>query len=319
MDAGERALFERSLRHLTGQRTGDTLDAALAEAGWHEAMADDPEVAVPLLFELQGAANATSSALGAVVARGLGPVGGGAGVVLPAPGRWDPPGTVTGGALRVEGVGCAALARTESAVVVASDGGGVVAVTVPTALLALRPLGGVDPGAALCEVRAEGLPAAGGPGDAAAGWESAVALGRLAVGHELLGLSRTMLELACRHAVERVQFGRPIGSFQAVRHRLAEALVAAETAGALLGAAWIDGTPVSAAMAKATAGRQAKTVARHCQQVLAGVGFTMEHPFHRYLRRMMVLDALFGTSSSVTRSLGARTVDRRLLPPLLAL
>ena len=72
-------------------------------------------------------------------------------------------------------------------------------------------------------------------------------------------------------------------------------------------------------MAKAVAGRQAKTTARHCQQVLAGIGFTVEHPFHRYLRRTLALDGLLGTAAQLTTALGVELVDRRRLPPLLPL
>ena len=72
-------------------------------------------------------------------------------------------------------------------------------------------------------------------------------------------------------------------------------------------------------MAKAVAGRQARTAARHCQQVLAGIGFTVEHPFHRYVRRMLVLDVLLGTSASLTTAFGVELIDRRELPPLLPL
>ena len=129
-----------------------------------------------------------------------------------------------------------------------------------------------------------------------------MALGQLALGHELVGLARAMLELARRHALDRVQFGRPIGSFQAVRHRLAESLVALEAADGLLSAAWEDPSPVTAAMAKGLAGRSARTVARHAQQVLAGIGFTAEHPLHRYVRRTIVLDQLLGASSVLTRA-----------------
>ena len=79
-----------------------------------------------------------------------------------------------------------------------------------------------------------------------------------------------MLDLARAHALERVQFGRPIARFQAVRHRLADALVAVEALDAALGAAWDEPNPMTAALAKAIAGRTARTVATHCQQVLAG-------------------------------------------------
>ena len=79
--------------------------------------------------------------------------------------------------------------------------------------------------------------AAGRRGDRRRGVGVGVALGRRAVAHQMLGASRTMLELARAHASERVQFGRPIASFQAVRHRLADALVAVEALEATLNAA----------------------------------------------------------------------------------
>ena len=71
-------------------------------------------------------------------------------------------------------------------------------------------------------------------------WAAAVALAQLAVAHELVGASRKALALAREHALERIQFGQPIARFQAVRHRLAETLVAIETATAVLDAAWLD-------------------------------------------------------------------------------
>jgi alkylation response protein AidB-like acyl-CoA dehydrogenase len=123
-----------------------------------------------------------------------------------------------------------------------------------------------------------------------------------------------MLSLACRHALERVQFDRPIAQFQAVRHRLADTLVAIETADAALGAAWDDPSPVNAAMAKALAGRGARVASRHCQQVLAGIGFTTEHDLHRYIRRALVLDELFGSARTLTADLGRQVLDTARLP-----
>ena len=81
----------------------------------------------------------------------------------------------------------------------------------------------------------------------------------------------------------------------------------------LLHAAWDDGSPTTAAMAKAVAGRAARTASRHCQQVLAGIGFTTEHPFQRYLRRVL-LDQLFGSGRSLTRQLGAGVLESGTLP-----
>ena len=135
-------------------------------------------------------------------------------------------------------------------------------------------------------------------------WSSAVALAQLAVAHEIVGASRTALSLAREHALERIQFGQPISQFQAVRHRLAEALVAVEAASAVLDAAWLDGSAAVASIAKATAGRNGRIVAKHTQQVLAGIGFTTEHDLHRYLRRILVLDQVFGSSAILTKQLG---------------
>ena len=86
-----------------------------------------------------------------------------------------------------------------------------------------------------------------------------------------------MLALARQHALDRVQFGKPIASFQAVRHRLAETLVAIEGAEATLSLPGTDNPDLTALLAKAAAGKAALTAARHCQQVLGGIGFTAEH------------------------------------------
>ena len=152
-----------------------------------------------------------------------------------------------------------------------------------TAALDLRVIAGIDPTLGLVEVRGTG-PDSIETIEIDGRWPEAVAAGQRALAHELVGVARTMLRLARDHAVERVQFDRPIAGFQAVRHRLAESLVAIEAADAAADAAWQDGTPLAAALAKAIAGRSARTVARHSQQVLAGIGFTMEHSLHRYVR-----------------------------------
>jgi alkylation response protein AidB-like acyl-CoA dehydrogenase len=128
-----------------------------------------------------------------------------------------------------------------------------------------------------------------------------------------------MLDFACAHALEREQFGKPIARFQAVRHRLADALVAIEALDAALGAAWEVRDPMTAALAKALAGRAAKTVTTQCQQVLAGIGFTTEHAFHHYLKRTMLLDGLFGTGEEIVTDLGRELLARRVVPTLIEL
>ena len=309
MDGQELALLRQSLQGIIKGHNGAALDAALSELGWADALTADAGAAVPALFEQQGAANAASSALCWVLAHALGYDAGA--VVLPAPGLCSAPGLLEGGRLRVRGVATSGLAARETALVVARSGESHVAVEVKSASLTRRAVLGADPSLALVEVAAEIAGAAvPGPAD----WPAAVALGQLALGHELVGASRRMLELAREHALARVQFGRPIAMFQAVRHRLAETLVAIEGAAAVLDAAWLDHDPLTAAIAKATAGRAARVTARHCQQVLAGIGFTTEHPFHRYLRRILVLEQLLGGTDRLTRELGREILGRRRVP-----
>jgi hypothetical protein len=314
IESDDLKLFEASLRHATSSHAGAALDAALAEVGWGEALSVDARAAVSLLFPSQGAANTTSSALDQVLAGALhhdGPA-----VVLPPLGRWAAPGTLDGDRLDVRGVASARLPERPAALVVARAGGSHTLVEVEAAALASRPIGGIDPALGLVEVTGTADPARLlGPAD----WPAAVALGQLAVGHELVGASRRMLELARDHALVRVQFDRPIAMFQAVRHRLAETLVAIEAADALLDAAWQDRDPRTAAMAKATAGRGARVAARHCQQVLAGIGFTTEHPLHRYVKRSLVLEQLLGSTRELTRELGAGILEHRRPPALLPL
>jgi hypothetical protein len=129
-----------------------------------------------------------------------------------------------------------------------------------------------------------------------------LAAGRRALGWWLLGTGRAMLALARSHVLDRTQFGRPLASFQAVRHRLAETLVALDGAEATLVAATDE---LGALLAKAAAGQAALTAARHCQQVLGGIGFTAEHDLHRHVRRAMVLDGLLGSARELTREAGA--------------
>ena len=241
------------------------------------------------------------------------------GVVLPAIGQWDPAGTVDENGLQVNGLALADLRSRKSALVIAVAEPADRAYLVPTTSLAINRISGIDPQYGLWRVTGVDLRATSDLGPTAARWTSAVALARLAIAHELVGASRTMLELAREHALGRTQFGRSISSFQAIRHRLAETMVAVEMADAMLDAAWLDATENTAAMAKAVAGRQARSAARHCQQVLAGIGFTKEHPLHLSIQRTILLDGLFGTSVSLTRSLGEQILGTGQLPPLLPL
>ncbi len=141
--------------------------------------------------------------------------------------------------------------------------------------------------------------------------------GRKALGWWLVGTSRAMLSLARRHAVDRVQFGRPIASFQAVRHRLAETLVAIEGAEAALDATDAsDEFEFACLLGKAAAGQAALTASRHCQQVLGGIGFTAEHQLHHHVKRTLILDGLLGSARELIREAGATLRAKGFAPRL---
>lgn len=143
-----------------------------------------------------------------------------------------------------------------------------------------------------------------------------LAAGRHALGWWLVGAGRAMLSLARQHALDRVQFGKPIASFQAIRHRLAETLVAVEGAEATLVAAAAEPDDLTFLLAKAAAGQAALTAARHCQQVLGGIGFTAEHELHRHVKRSLVLDGLLGSARELTREAGATLRSKQCAPRL---
>jgi hypothetical protein len=322
MEGSDLEIFERSLRQAVSRHSGAALDSALSDLGWLDALESDTCTAISMLFPLQGDANATSFALDQVVIAALatGP-GQGKAVVLPSLGQWAAPGELRGGVLTVRGLGTSALRLYDSVTVVArtDDPAVTTAIEVDRAALTRRTVDGLDPAFGLVEVSGLSIPSSQMAGTVSGRWDATVALAQIAIGFELVGAARAMLELARRHALDRVQFGQPISRFQAVRHRLAETLVAIEAADAVLAAAAQDPSPTISAAAKALAGRGARTAGRHCQQVLAGIGFTDEHPFHRYLKRILLLDQLFGTSRALTEQLGNELLASRRLPALLPL
>jgi Acyl-CoA dehydrogenase, C-terminal domain len=182
----------------------------------------------------------------------------------------------------------------------------------------LEQVHGIDPTLELWKVTVTRVPAEIVAVDdaALAWWLDAVAWGRLAFAWELVGSARTMLDQAVDHARNRVQFGRPIGTFQAVQHRLAETLVAIEGAHAVLDSAEQPLDPIASATAKSLAGRAFEVAAKNCLQVLGGIGFTTEHPFDRYLRRGSGLNKLLGSRSDLVLCLGRNILEFGSVPAL---
>jgi len=323
IDADERASMQETVRSAIADSLatdeGADVDAVLAKLGWREMLGDEPDHAIDVVFGALGAANGAATALDDVLASALGrePSADRA-VLLPRFATWDPPGRIDADDLHARSLATARVASAGEVSIVCGSPSEPWVVTLPTASVELCSVQGIDPIAGFRSVRVQGSAAGARRLDPAA-WESAVALGRRAVAHQIAGASRAMLDLACAHARERVQFGRPIARFQAVRHRLADALVAVEALEATLTAARETPNPDTAALAKAVAGRTARTVAVHCQQVLAGIGFTTEHRFHRFLKRTLLLEGLFGSADEIVRDVGRRLLAERRVPTLIEL
>jgi alkylation response protein AidB-like acyl-CoA dehydrogenase len=160
-----------------------------------------------------------------------------------------------------------------------------------------RRLPTMDTTRALAELTATGAPAQRIGGDR----ERALALARIGLAAEQVGVAQRCLDLSVDYAKLRQQFGRPIGSFQAIQHKLADLFVLVESArSAAWYAAWAaDHAPAeldaASAAAAAFCGDAAYTCAAETIQVHGGVGFTWEHDAHRYFKRARAARALLGS------------------------
>jgi hypothetical protein len=145
--------------------------------------------------------------------------------------------------------------------------------------------------------------------------------GRFAIAHEILGACDGAMKIAVEYSRDRMQFGSPIGRFQAVQHILAEAelhrraletacVVAARTGidGAATAGATVASEGIDGAFLKALAGRSGRVVMQSTLQVLGAIGFTEEHIHHRFFRRALAMDALFGSSAALTRAIGSAAI-----------
>jgi alkylation response protein AidB-like acyl-CoA dehydrogenase len=149
-----------------------------------------------------------------------------------------------------------------------------------------------------------------------AGWAAIskmLDLAVVALAAEQVGGAQFVLEMAVEYAKNRVQFGRPIGSFQAVKHKCANLLLEVESAkSAAHYAGWAaaddsDELPVVASLAKSYCSEAYFHAAAENIQIHGGIGFTWEHPAHLYFKRAKSSELLFG-DPSYHRELVARRV-----------
>lgn len=318
LDAADIALMRASLEGTLSDTPPDEIPAVLAKLGWLELHEAEPALAVAELFEAQGRWLAATPALDLIVASALGTgLPDGAAVAHPSVTAWDdPPGIVADDAtITVDGLILAGAGRADTLLVPCREpDGGLGVAELPTVRLERRVVSGIDESLRL--VRFRGRVAGGRPERVEKGWPTVASVARRALGHELAGLAGSMLDDACGHVTGRVQFGRPVATFQAVRHRLAEVHVALAAARSVLGVAGQSTDPLAADAAKALAGRAALLAAQHCLQVTGAIGFTWEHGLHRRIRRALLLDALYGSAPALQGRIGAGLLAGRVVPRL---
>ena len=165
----------------------------------------------------------------------------------------------------------------------------------------------VDMTRRLCHIKFDGITVAGANllGKEGQGWpilRRTLDIATAALSAEMVGTAQKALDIAVDYAKTRVQFGKPIGSFQAVKHKCVDMMVAVENTRSLTYyACWtVDERLAEAAtavpMAKAYASDMAKNVTSEAIQVHGGIGFTWEHDMHLYHRRALAGEANFGNA-----------------------
>jgi alkylation response protein AidB-like acyl-CoA dehydrogenase len=150
---------------------------------------------------------------------------------------------------------------------------------------------------AFAGARARGL---GTPGRAAPGLARALDEATVMLAFEMVGGAERCLEMAVAYAKQRVQFGRPIGSFQAVKHKCAEVLLELELAkSAVYYAGWVaaegrDELASAASLAKSIAADAYLRATQENVQIHGGVGFTWEYDAQLYFKRAKTSESLYG-------------------------
>lgn len=170
----------------------------------------------------------------------------------------------------------------------------------------------------LNDVQLDAEASIGEPGAVARGLRRSRELARIALAAEQLGGAQRCLDMTVAYTQERVQFGRPIASFQAVKHRCAEMMVQIEaTRSAVLGAAataaaaQVDEQTLAmeAAVAKSLASETYFFCAQEAIQLHGGVGFTWEYDPHLYFKRAQASAAWLGRSDALFAGLASRLLD----------
>jgi alkylation response protein AidB-like acyl-CoA dehydrogenase len=183
------------------------------------------------------------------------------------------------------------------------NGAGLFAVERASDGVATTPLPTLDGTRPVADVQLTNAPGrlVGTPGEVGLAVRRTLDLGGLAIAAEDAGSMRACLEMSVDYAKLRTQFDRPIGSFQAVKHKLADMLVRVELAEAAVEEASLVAdddsadAAVAAVVAHASASESFQLVVAETIQTHGGIGFTWEHPAHLYFRRAKTSQLAFGS------------------------
>jgi alkylation response protein AidB-like acyl-CoA dehydrogenase len=171
--------------------------------------------------------------------------------------------------------------------------------------LSWSPVQSMDPGTRLAHLTLDRVPVGaadvlGAPGGAAPLLLALLRRGAVGAAAEMLGAARRCLDMAVGYAKVREQFGQPIGSFQAIRHKCADMLLETENShSAVYYAAWAldagaEDAATAASIAKSYVGEASRKVCGDAIQVHGGIGFTWEYDLHMYFKRAKALEAQYG-------------------------
>lgn len=325
--------FTTILNEVLAESAGELTWEALEGIGWPDLLSEDPVAAIQVLFAGQARYLIVTPALEALTLAALGvdATPAEAGVLFDA----SPPRDTTGSLLpagrageRIQVTGTVARGPLAGVpdrfvAVVTTERGDVTAfVEGLSDYLAAAPLAGLAPETGWRRVEGAEVTIVDAidAGDSAQeGIAYARQLVHLAVAHELASIAETALGMASDHVRSREQFGRPLGAFQAVKHRLAQSAVesaAAATTLAVADASIGSNDDPSVLVARIQASVAATECLSHAQQVFGGMGYSWELPLHRYVRRAFLLETIDGPLASLERQLGRHLLDMHPVPRL---
>lgn len=313
MDDVELAGFRSTLRHLLEVAPPSAAVAGLVDSGWSEVYDQDPGEALAALFRMKGEMLAAASLYELVAAPLVGRDPRQFRIIFPATAKAAPG--------ELDGYAAGLLSGALDLLIIDDWHGRGSARIVPLAAARVdaRPVAGLDAEAGVMRVSGSYRAGDGLLLDDEATARLVDVL-RLALAHELIGQTSRMLRLAIEHVTVREQFGRPLGSFQAVRHKLADVAVLAAGAASVAAAVTPgtgpdhNGSDVAPRVALIAAAAAADAARRNCLQVCGAIGFTWEFALHRYIRRSLVLDALSGSRQAVAADLGQSLINARQVP-----